>query len=770
MKRLLGRLSVVLLALAMLAFFTASLPAQSQSRGKWTGFSPYEGLSSDSILALLQTDDGYLWVGTGAGVSVRSPAGEWLTVNDSDGLIGNIVTDMAVNPADPRQIWFATDNGVSVLQIGSDPLHKESYQWTSFSRQDGLAGNDVSVVTFAPDGKIWFGTNFVDIDGVEFGKGISVLDTGGTLAQKSDDQWTTYTTANSRLSHNVVRDIAIGPDGAVWITTQAGLNVVSANTWTVYYTTHGLPANDTTRLLFVGNVLWMGSTLGLMALDWNGTPHNRDDDQQAIFRYYNTGLIDDRISALSVDAVGRIWIGTNRMTVDGEWGAGVSVLNFAGTPFTLDDDKWTSFTSYSELVSGSIRALVQSGPSAVWIGTNEGLSHLDYGESPYISYDDQWTTYVPQEGLPSSTVNVTLPFGVNSLWVGSSAGLSLFHHQATPDDKTDDLWDFILSGNIQDLAQDRLGRLWIATTSGLYIWNYSTGAFEGNEFTVYDSSYGLLSDHVNAIALDNQNRGWIATGDYFGGGLQIIDPGPSLSWRGDDFSIAFSPKNSPLPGYATAVQITDGGVWVGTSAGLAFIDDNRTPFEYTDDRWQIYTTANSAQPYKGVQDMVLAADGAVWLAHTIGGVSVRLPGGQWQRFDHRDGLPYDSVTTIIQTLDGRIWMGTDGGGVGVLDYAGTLANKADDTWLTIRGDTLLSGNVRSLAQDNWGQMWVGSFGGGLNLYSEVTFHRLRLPLIFEDAFPYSTPVEFPDGEVPAQPIEGEPIFWATAIPVQTPTP
>lgn len=139
------------------------------------------------------TTDGYLWVGTTGGISVRSPAGEWQSITMDDGLAGNRVTAIATDPADPRRHWFATNGGASLLDDGNTPLDKRDNQWMTFGKRDGILNNHLSAVTLAPD-DVWFGLTYVDAEiRVRVGNGISVLRTNGTPFDKVMIEWSSST-------------------------------------------------------------------------------------------------------------------------------------------------------------------------------------------------------------------------------------------------------------------------------------------------------------------------------------------------------------------------------------------------------------------------------------------------------------------------------------------------------------------------------------------------------------------------------------------------
>lgn len=721
---------------------STSASASSQAQGPWTSFSTADGLAAESIFALDVTGSGHLWVGTNQGVSILAPEGDWLTLTDADGLGGNIVADIAPEPANTRRRWFATDGGGSLLDDGGTPLDKTDDTWVTFRKNDGLVENYVSSVAVDANGDIWFGTNFIDSNGNETGYGVSVLDFNGTPFTKTDDLWTTYTNSTSDLSYNVIRDIAVDGLGVVWIATQSGLNAYSGGVWTVFYSSDGLASSNVTALLVVSNLLWVATKGGVSVLNYGSTPHNKSDDQWATYTQYSTGLADNDTSSLAVDGAGRIWIGTNQISGSSETGYGVSVLNTRGTPFNRSDDTWTTFNTNSGLAHNAVRAVITAGSGTTWIGTREGLSRLDYGSSPFYKSDDRWRTYTADERLAGNSVYAVAGFGAQ--WLGTDQGLSLLHYSATPHVRRDDRWttytsaDGLAADGVRALAVDGAGRVWVGTAAGLTVLDIrGTPSYRWDDIRItYDSSSGLAHDQVNDIVIDDAGRAWIGCGSYFGGGLHVLDIGNYVSYRGDDTWATFTPYNSDLPNsHVVAVALRSGNnVWVGTYGGAARLNHSGSPFNRSDDNWTVFTTSNSGLAYDTVRDIAVDQAGNAWFGLAIEGVSVRLSGGDWLTFTQSDGLAYDSVRAVAVDRSGDLWLGTDGGGVSVLDYAGTLTNKSDDIWTTYKGgEALLSSNVEAITVDKWGQVWLGTFGGGASVYSTVEIRRVYLPVVARNA-------------------------------------
>lgn len=749
-KLFLRALPTVFLMICLLLVSTLSLYAapgahfadeqDETSSGPWSSFSPADGLASSSLLSLLAGAEGELWAGTTGGANTLQGDGSWQTFTDADGLGGNIVTDIVAMPGNSQQYWFGAYGGVSLLDTGGSLSDPSRRQWATFSKQDGLVENWVSAVAVDQAGAVWIGTYFINDNGDDNGFGVSRLAMNNTPFNKSDDTWTTYTQATGSLSNNIIHDILVDDTGIVWIATASGLNAVHSGGWTVYYAGDGLPSNDITALAQRNGLLWIATKGGIAVMDDGGTPGVKTDDRWASFSSSANGLIANEISSLGFDSRGFLWAGTSRKTNDGEAGSGASVLDFNGTPFQKTDDRWASFTSSKGLAHNAVRSVSAWGDAQVAFGTRTGLSILNYGESPFTASDDKWRTFTSAGRLKGSLVTSVADGGFGMTWLGTEQGLNLLRYGANPHQKSDDIWSMYTPssnttfGAIQSLTLDLRGWLWLGATNGLWIIDSKRTPDRSDDDIIrqYKAGAGLLHDKVNDIVIDQAGRGWLATGDYFTGGLQVLDPGRSLSSTSDDVWATFTQQNSALPGsYVTSVEIDQAGsAWVGTSTGAARLEYGSNPFSSADDRWTVYRSDSSGLAYDNIRDVLIDSAGNAWFALLINGVSVRTADGAWQSYYQGDGIAYDSVYALAKDASGRIWIGTDGGGVSILDHRGTISNKSDDIWVTYpSSQTLLSGNIRALHVDYWGQVWIGTFGGGASVFSDAKLSQLFLPSV-----------------------------------------
>ncbi|MEL7021427.1 MAG: two-component regulator propeller domain-containing protein, partial [Bacteroidota bacterium] len=187
--------------------------------------------------------------------------------------------------------------------------------WQSFSTSR-CAGNDANLLEVLVDdnGYKWFTSNTSSV-------GLLVYDTG-VLEDNSDDRCRVFTSTNSALPNNTVKDIVVDQDGDVWVGTSEGVVVfqcgpqVFDNCDATEITTD----QDETNL---GRLL-SGNEVSAVAIDggnnkWFGTtnsgifvqsPDGRE--QLAHFNINNSPLLSNTITDISIrDKTGEVFIGTS---------------------------------------------------------------------------------------------------------------------------------------------------------------------------------------------------------------------------------------------------------------------------------------------------------------------------------------------------------------------------------------------------------------------------------------------------------------------------
>lgn len=90
---------------------------------------------------------GNKWFGTWGGGVSRFDGSQWQNYTTEEGLSGNIVYAVTVDPHDAA-LWFGTNHGVSRF---------DGKTWTRFTAQNGLANENVYAVAVDSEGRIWLG-------------------------------------------------------------------------------------------------------------------------------------------------------------------------------------------------------------------------------------------------------------------------------------------------------------------------------------------------------------------------------------------------------------------------------------------------------------------------------------------------------------------------------------------------------------------------------------------------------------------------------------
>ena len=504
-----------------------------------------DGLPQNSIKAIAQTADGYLWLATQAGL-VRFDGVRFTVFNTANApaLTNNSV--MAVLAAQDGSLWIGTyGGGVTRLKDGT---------FTSYTTKEGLAHDVVFTLYEDRNRNLWVGTH------------------GGGLSRWRDGRFTTFSTKEG-LSNNFVRAIHEDRQGDLWIGTDGGLNRFSSGKFTVFGKQDGLPSDIILSIHEDRHgSLWLGTFDG-------GVSRRRDGR----FRTYSLkeGLPGNAAYVISEDRDGNLWVGTH--------GGGLS---------RWDGERFTSLTREYGLADGGVRVIFEDREGSLWIGTaGSGLHRLK---------DGRFTTFTTQEGLSSNSVypvfedragNIWLGIeggGLNrlsggrvstyttkqglandyvwsideaedgTLWIGTGAGLSRlkdgkFTNFTTRDGLSADM--------VWAVHQGRDGSLWIGTFGG------GLNRLKDGHFNAYTAQDGLPDMSIRAIQEDAAGTLWIGTSN---GGVARMSQGRFTT---------VTTKDGLSSNVVRSLYADDqGSVWIGTIGGGL----NRL----TNGRITVYNTGN----------------------------------------------------------------------------------------------------------------------------------------------------------------------------------
>ncbi len=452
------------------------------------------GMRDNAVSALFLDSAGYIWVGTWSGDLVRGKNGIFEDmVGDQAKLRGgvwSIVDDKA------GDCWAATSLGLLRIHSG---VH------TLFTTKDGLPTNDLRTLCRDGSGGLWIGTR---------GSGLFRMRAGRfevppeTAPLKGSDVWS----------------LLAGRDGSVWIGTKDGrLYRLKDGHLTRVGEDGGLSKKEIRSLCEDqdGN-LWVGT---------NGGGLSRMTGGRFETLATKNGFPDDAVNALFEDREGSLWVGT--------WGSGL---------VRLSRGKFLTFSDRDGLAGNVVRVICQDASGAVWIGTSgSGLSRY---------YGGKFTTFSKASGLPADSVRALLPARDGSLWIGTEAG-GLDRYSAGR-------WSHLgaaqgLGGDfVVDILERRDGSLWAGTYGGGLVHT------EGGRFSMMTTRDGLPNNEVWCLHEDRQGRLWVGTT----GGLALLE--------GDKFRVFVVADGLASDVVISAFESEAGSLWFGTSGGgLARFKDGR---------------------------------------------------------------------------------------------------------------------------------------------------------------------------------------------------
>lgn len=262
---------------------------------------------------------------------------------------------------------------------------------------------------------------------------------GGGLTVLKQDSFTYYTAATTGIAgipndpnFLVVNDVRVDSKNNIWI-----LNLLSADAaplsvirstndvHSFQFSNPHITSNDYAYHLEIDqyDTKWFAITtgsLGLYYFNENGTFDNPADDKMGRLRT-SDGLSSSTVSALALDKLGALWVGTN---------VGVDIIYDPSNPTSR-------ISSVTALSQQTVTDIAVDPLNQKWIGTVQGLFHLsEDGTFVYEHYTNE------NSPLPSNDIkSVAVDEKNGIIYVGTDFGLAaLTTSSVTPNENMDDLF------------------------------------------------------------------------------------------------------------------------------------------------------------------------------------------------------------------------------------------------------------------------------------------------------------------------------------------
>ena len=612
------------LALTLALTTTAFLPIAAQGHGQQlshlyhTAWTTRDGAPAD-ILALAQTTDGFLWLGTLTGLfrfdGVRF---ELFDPAAPQSLPSVGVQSLLALPDGGLWVGY-TFGGVSLIRGGAIQ---------SFGERDGLPRATVRSLVRDSTGVIWAGTTrgvagyengtwhrVGPEEGIPSGQVMGMLADRGRLWVAAADgvfmrPYGAPRFQRAGLSYSAIvgyRQLITlqeGPDGVVWASSpEIGLRSVPSTAGAGsgrVFDSWG-PALGPI-LVDRSGALWLGQARngGIARIEAGGRSSER----------ITQGLSSDLVWAWLEDREGNVW---------------------AGTTGGLDQFRHTKLTRV-ELPGATSFAIAPADSGALWVGSDE---------RPLMRLGDQVRDF-PEVRNP---VDVAYGDREGVVWIGSPHGLWQLRRGRFAPVRL----PAVENQGIQAVTRDGSGDLWISIVpSGVY-------RRIGERWVPFGGLASLPHEPAVVLTTDESGRTWFG---YTGNRVARLE--------GDSVRL-YTASDGLGVGIVLAIYARDQHAWVGGERGLALIAGGR-----------VHPVAgrNGVQ-FRGTSGVVETPGGEVWL-HGAEGIT-RIPAEEvrraaedtryqvnYERLDFRDGLAGTAAQlrpqpTVIAGTDGRLWFATNAG-------------------------------------------------------------------------------------------------------------
>ena len=669
-----------LMVAGIIFFYSSVFPGDLGKIIKFDHITVDQGLSQNSVIAIIQDSKGFMWFGTQEGLN-RYDGYSFKVFehnpDDSTSLSDNYI--FSLYESNGGDIWIGTSGG----GLNKYNRMKENFTRYNYDPQDEntLSHDNVIVIYEDKAGILWVGTYYglnkfdpkaeqftrfyIDPEFTEQNNILAIFeDSSGELwigsrlgglnkFDRDSGSWQRFLNDPSdpkSLSHNAVISIFEDSHGDFWVgTLGGGLNKFDKATgeFVRFVNIPGVPTSLSNNIVWTiyedrSGTLWIGTAGGGLC--------EFDRENQEFIRHVNDPydpncLNNDIIQSIVEDNAGTLWIGTG--------GGGVNKLDRQKLKFF--HYKINPSNSYS---SGDnfIWSIEEHDSDAIWIGTQSGGLYLVDKQMKKIEH------FIHEPSNPNSLshnyVYSVLRDKSGIIWIGTNGGglnklmnplnaydgknhIKFKHYFYDPTDSTS-----LGSNSVRQIFEASDGTIWIGTYGG----GLNRFDRETETFTRYladpNNPNGITSDYIFNIHEDRTGYLWIGTWD---GGMLKFDNDTQIFTQ-----YAQNPYDSTSLSHnrvGSFYEDKTGFLWIGTDCGLSKFDKLTNSFK----RY----TKKDGLPNNVIYGILPDDFGNLWISTNRGLSRFNPVTEEFKNFDVSDGLQSNEFNAgaHLKTEDGEMIFG-----------------------------------------------------------------------------------------------------------------
>jgi ligand-binding sensor domain-containing protein/signal transduction histidine kinase/CheY-like chemotaxis protein/AraC-like DNA-binding protein len=662
------------------------------------------GLSQNSVLAIVQDGRGFMWYGTQHGLNKYNTRSFKIYKNDPadrSSLSSDYITCLLLDAH--KVLWIGTRNGLNKYNPETDSFERIRLSSSSVGR-----GNQIISSVYEDRQKniwVWSSNGLYMLPGGTPGKFSSIAVPDSVAGLYGTNVHTLY------QDH----------EGIYWIGSSAGLTKMqkqgSGYRYQMYKHAERKPNSlsdnyVTTITEDLKHNLWIGTLHGGINL--------YDKNTNTCIRFLSNnganGPVNNNIRILQTASSGKIWIGTQ---------GGLSVLD----PVTRQ------FSSYkhdpedkSSLSQNSIYSVFMDNTNTVWIGTYwGGINMVSSHNTTFLTF--QTTRY--HSNINNNVVSAVWEDNKHNLWIGTEGGgLNYFDRKAdvvtSYQNKVGDATS-LGSDLVKMIYIDKGGNVWTGTHGGgLNLFNPGTHNFK--RYLYKENDPVTLGSEVLTVLEDSRDNFWVGTQN----GLLIFKRNNTVLQAADNPVVNKIGKRS----VKALLEDKEKNIWIATANGLYLLD-------HTHGDLKPFTMHNGLKS-NDINCIYQDTWGHIWVGSYYGGLA-RYNSGQkkFVTYSEKEGLANNNVQSILEDAGHNLWMGT-GNGLSKFNAAAQTFknyNKSDG----LGGNTF---NINSCYKTFDGEMLFGGYNGLSSFFpSKIEDNNIAPPVIITTLKLFNQPVGIgqPDG-------------------------
>ncbi|MEI6556416.1 MAG: two-component regulator propeller domain-containing protein [Paludibacter sp.] len=704
--------------LFLLISILSALSANAQYHFSFSHYTSDNGLSQNSITAMMKDHKGYMWFGTRDGLNKFDGYNFILYSSKPDKKL-SILSNRILSIKEDKwgSIWVKTYDDIIYR------LDQSTEELARIDKGNGQLLNDKirDIYTF-PSGNVWLSTydnGFYKIETDEVTQKLTI-----TLFNKK----------NNSLPNNSVRLIFEDHDKNTWFLTQSGLRCLeqsgkihdyfskqafysfNENDKRILFSSEGklyqyekrtktFKTTDLSDNVIVTNIACFNSSNYLLATQGKGffTFDVLQGNLQHFTKERFPVMKTNDIQSIYIDRAGDAWL---------------EIRSSGVLHFSPENNKIIQYdTKINEgQVTNPNFQIFEDEKDILWV-------------QPYLGFfswfDRTNNRLVPFNSAYSDDINVLFSYGVNHvlsdsqgvLWISTNRGNGLFKCTFLPDYFNHILFQnhsvYSISNETRAIFEDNKNRMWIACKDG------SVHVFDQNKREIGTLSRdgritrgGNMEVLVYNFLQDKSGNIWLATKKQ---GLFRLSPiGSGNSFRIENFvhnpNDIYSPANND---FYSVIQDKNGRIWAGSyGGGLHLIDEQNGKIRFLHAKNDLSNYPNTY--CSKVRQVFTDSRNQIWVATTEGFVLFNAAFKSIKdikfRYFHKNNNDSNSLGTndvycIFEDVEKNMWFGTFGGGLNKLKKQ-IDNNKQPEFEVYDRTKGMPNNVIYTIIDDNQGNLWL----------------------------------------------------------------